>query len=296
MDMHTTPTPHALHAAPTHEFRHALNPFAMLRNLWHYRDLIRQFTIREVLGRYRGSFLGFFWTFVSPLLMLGVYASVFGILMKHKNPDGTDKDMLQFTIELFCGMILFTVFSETLGRAPTLITGNINYVKKVVFPLEVLPAAAFGCSLIHSLISTLVLLAGIGLHSLFYVNHFSWTMLLYPVAILPLLMLCSGLAWIVASLGVFVRDLAQIVTFVIQLLMFTTPIFYQIDDFPKDYRWIFNLNPLALIITDARRTLIWCQQPAWWPGWVAVTALCFAVMLLGYAWFMHSKKYLADII
>ena len=279
-------TPQAQHPGSTSEFLRHLNPATMARELWGYRDLIRQFTIREVLGRYRGSFLGFFWSFISPLLLLSVYAFVFGTLIKKK-----DEDPINFAMELFCGMIIFTIFSETVMRSPQLIVSNVNYVKKVVFPLEVLPAAIFGCSLIHGLISTSVLLAGLGL----VMHHASWTMLYLPLVLLPLLMFCCGLAWIAAALGVFMRDLAQIVTFIIQFLMFTTPIFFRVSDFPPENRAIFNFHPLALVITDARRVLIWNGAP-WWPGWLAVTAIAFVVMMLGYAWFMHSKQFFADVI
>lgn len=280
------------------EFLRDLNPFRMLANLWRYRDLIRQFTIREVLGRYRGSYLGVFWSFISPLLMLSVYAFVFGVIFEARfnpnpllePPKGFDPE---FALTLFCGMIVFNIFGETLMRAPTLITGNANYVKKVVFPLEILPVAALGSSLIHAAVSTLVLLAGLAVfHQSF---TFSSNFFLAVPAFLPLIMLCCALAWIIASLGVFLRDLAQLISFIVQFMMFLTPIFYSAERVPQEYRWIMNLNPLAVIMTDARRALIW-NAPLWWPGWYSVTAISLILLLLGYAWFMHSKKFFADVL
>src|SRR5215217_279547 len=156
---------------------HYLNPIAMAHNLWHHRDLIRQFTRREIEGRYRGSFLGLFWSFVNPLVLLLIYTFVFGVVFKSRWPNARTDNLSEFAVTLFCGLIAFNIFGESIGRAPLIVVGVPNYVKKVVFPLEILAVSALGTALFH---------AGIGLLMLIAVNLLSggalpWTIVLLPV-------------------------------------------------------------------------------------------------------------------
>jgi lipopolysaccharide transport system permease protein len=268
-----------------------LNPLHLVRNLWSHHDLIRQFTSREVEGRYKGSFLGLFWSFVTPLVMLLIYTFVFGVVFKAKWPNAKTGSLSEFAVTLFCGLIAFNIFSECIGRAVALITSVPNYVKKVVFPLEILPISVLGTALFHGGISLGVLLVANVLVS----GVLHWTLVLLPLVLLPLLCLTLGLTWFLASLGVFVRDIGYTVTLALQMLFFLTPIFYAVENIPEPYRTIISLNPLTPIVQDLRRVVLWGSLPAW--NELALLILgSGAVMILGYAFFMKTKKAFADVL
>jgi lipopolysaccharide transport system permease protein len=270
---------------------HFLNPIKMVRNLWHHRDLIRQFTHREIEGRYRGSFLGLFWSFVNPLVLLLIYTFVFGVVFAARWPNAKTDNLSEFAITLFCGIIAYTIFSESVGKAATLVVGVPNYVKKVVFPLEALPISTLGAALFHAGVSLGILLVA----NLFISGALQWTLVFLPLVILPLLLLCLGLSWFLASLGVFVRDINYTVALVIQVLFFLTPIFYAVENIPEPYRTIISFNPLTPIVENVRRVVLWGLPPLWAELllWIVATG---ALMVLGYAWFMKTKKAFADVI
>jgi lipopolysaccharide transport system permease protein len=271
--------------------RQFLNPLNFARNLWRQRDLVRQFTRREVEGRYKGSFLGLFWSFVNPLVMLLIYTFVFGVVFKSKWPNAKTGSLSEFAVTLFCGLIAFNIFGECIGRASTLVTSVPNYVKKVVFPLEILPISTLGAALFHAGVSLSILLAA----NLLLSGVLPWTIVLLPLVLLPLLFLTLGLTWFLASLGVFVRDIGYTVALVVQVLFFLTPIFYAVENIPEPYRSLINLNPLASVVEDFRRVVLWGVVPDW--GTLAILLLaCGAVMLLGYAWFMKTKKAFGDVL
>jgi lipopolysaccharide transport system permease protein len=270
---------------------HYLNPIAMVRNLWHHRDLIRQFTRREIEGRYRGSFLGLFWSFVNPLVLLLIYTFVFGVVFAARWPNAKTDNLSEFAITLFCGIIAYNLFSECVGKAATLVVGVPNYVKKVVFPLEVLPFSTLGAALFHAGVSLVILLVA----NLLLSGALQWTLVFLPLVILPLLLLCLGLSWFLSSLGVFVRDINYTVGLVVQVLFFLTPIFYAVENIPEPYRTIIGFNPLTPMVEDLRRVVLWGLPPLW-PElgfWIIATGV---LMVLGYAWFMKTKKAFADVI
>lgn len=269
-----------------------INPLFILNNLWRHRELTQRLASREVLSRYQGSFLGVFWSFLIPLLMLGVYTFVFTVIIpaRYGIKQG-DVPKGEFAVTLFCGLVIFNFFAETVTRAPLLVVGNANYVKKVVFPLEVLPVSVLLANLIHLLISTIILILGL----VVLLGHFSLYMLFFPLALLPLFMLTSGLSWIIAAMGVYIRDISQIIVVAMQFLMFMTPIFYSTEVVPEQYAWVFFLNPLAIIVNEARRAMIWDQSPNWLQ-WGVLTGATFVFMILGYAWFMVHKPKFADMI
>ena len=268
-----------------------VNPLHLLRNLWHNRDLLGQFTRREIEGRYKGSFLGLFWSFVTPLVMLLIYTFVFGVVFKSKWPSAKTGSLSEFAVTLFCGLIVFNIFSESVGRAAALVTSVPNYVKKVVFPLEILPISGLGAALFHGGVSLCILLVA----NLLVSGALQWTLLVLPLVLLPLLFLTLGLTWFLASLGVFVRDIGYTVTLVVQMLFFLTPIFYAIENIPEPYRAIIGLNPLTPIVEDFRRVVLWGSLPAW-GGLALLIVGSGAVMILGYAWFMKTKKAFADVL
>ena len=269
---------------------HAVNPIAQVRNIWHSRDLIWQMTKREVVGRYRGSVLGLFWSFFNPVLMLIIYTFVFSVVFKARW--GTDgESRFEFALILFCGLIVFNLFAECLTRAPVLIVSNVNYVKKVVFPLEILPLVTMGAALFHGIVSLGVLLV-------FYVlvsASLHWTIIFAPLVMLPLLLTTLGLSWFLASLGVFVRDVAQSIGLLVTVLMFLSPIFYPVASLPEKYRIFIYMNPLTVIIEQMRDVLIWGKTPSW-PGWCVMMVVGIAIAWLGLVWFQKTRKGFADVL
>ena len=268
-----------------------LNPVAMARNLWRHRELIRQFTRREIEGRYKGSFIGIFWSFINPLVLLLIYTFVFGVVFKARWPNAKTDNLGEFALTLFCGLICFTIFSDCISRAPGSIINVPNYVKKVVFPLEILAVSALGSALFHALISLIILLCA----NVLLNGALQWTLLLLPIVVLPLVFFSLGLSWFLASLGVFIRDISYTVILVVQVLFFLTPIFYPLEAIPEPYQAFIRLNPLTSAVENFRRVILWGWQPSWigLMLWLLATG---AVMILGYAWFMKTKKAFADVI
>ena len=268
-----------------------LDPIRMVRNLWGHRELVGRLTVQEVAQRYQGSYLGIVWSFIIPILMLVVYAFVFSVIFPARWGGGTGaRRPGEFALTLFAGLIPFNMFSEVVNRGPSIVLTMPNYVKKVVFPLEILPVVAVGSAVVHSLISAAILFV-----SLFFLSSVSPAVVLLPLAYLPLVFLTLGLTWFLASLGVYVRDIGQVISVFTQALFFLSPIFYPVSAVPEGLRFILYANPMTAILDGFRRTILWGAAPAWgtWAGLMAGTAL---VALLGYAWFMQTKKGFADVM
>jgi len=246
---------------------------------------------REVVGRYKGSVMGLLWSFINPVLMLTVYTFVFSVVFRAKWGGAEDESKTSFALVLFSGLIMHSLLAEVLNRAPTLILGNVNYVKKVIFPLEILPVIAIGASLFHSSISIMVLLA------LFLTinGYLYWTLILTPIIIFPLVLLTLGLAWILASLGVYVRDIGQSISIITTVMLFLSPIFFPISAIPENYQIYIMMNPLTFIIEQAREVLIWGHLPNW-GGLAAYTLIAAIFSWLGFAWFQKTRKGFADVI
>ncbi len=276
---------------------HAAHPTsmaAMLRSLWGNRVLISQMSRREVIGRYKGSVMGLLWSFLNPLFMLVVYTFFFSVVFKSRwaaAPAGTEESKTLFAVLLFVGMIVHSLFAEVLNRAPNLILGNVNYVKKVVFPLEVLPVISMGTALFHSLVSICVLLL------VFFVTngYLHWTLVFLPFILLPLVIFTVGLAWILASFGVFVRDVGQSIGLGMTVMLFLSPVFYPVSALPESMRPWMLANPLTFIIEQARAVLIWGQLPNW-SGLLLYTLVASFVAWLGYVWFQKTRKGFADVL
>jgi lipopolysaccharide transport system permease protein len=236
--------------------------------------------------------MGLAWSFFNPVLMLIVYTFVFSVIFKSRwGGAGADDSKTQFALLLFVGMLVMGFLSDVLNRAPGLITGNVNYVKKVVFPLEVLPVMAVCSALFHSLISLGVLFGAFVLFN----GTLQWTLVFIPLVLLPLVFLASGLAWVLASLGVFLRDIGQFVGIVTTGLMFLSPVFYPISAVPEQFRPYIMANPLTFIIEQAREVLIWGHSP-YWLGLGLYTLVSLAVAWAGYAWFQKTRKGFADVL
>ena len=257
---------------------------------WRNRQLIVQLTKRDVLGRYRGSMMGLAWSFFNPLIMLTVYTFVFSVVFKARwSVAGEDK--VNFAIILFVGLIAYGLFAECINRAPSLILSNSNYVKKVVFPLEILPSVALGSALFHSAVSLAVLLTA----QLLINQRLPWTVVFFPIILLPLLLATMGFAWLLSALGVYVRDMGQITTIFTTVLMFLSPLFYPLSALPKSYQLWLRLNPLTFIIEEGRNVLIFGKTPDW-IVWGLAVAGSLLVCAGGFWWFQKTRKGFADVL
>lgn len=253
-------------------------------------QLIAQMTRREVIGRYKGSVLGLLWSFLNPVFMLVVYTFVFSVVFKARW-GGADESRTQFAVVLFAGLIVHGLFAEVVNRAPNLILGNVNYVKKVVFPLEILPVVAMGSALFHALVSLIVLIVAFFIFN----GYVPWTVIFIPAVLLPLVIGTLGLAWILASLGVFARDVGQLMGTITTVLLFLSPIFFPISALPEFLQPWMLLNPLTFIIEQARDVLIWERLPDW-RGLSLYFAGALFVAWFGYFWFQKTRKGFADVL
>ena len=274
-----------------------LNPARMVRILWEHRELTRNFARRDLAERHKGALLGVAWNVISPLLSLAVYTVVFGLIFGASWGRGNPPlpKFVDFPLTLLAGSAIFQMFAESANRASTLVSSRPNLVRRVVFPLEILPVAAVRAGLVHTLIIVGILLVvlaavtgGSGMH---------WTIVLLPAVLAPLVMVCLGVSWALAAVGVFVRDVRHIVAVVTQLLMFTTPLFYPLDRISPEQVWlrrVIETTPLSVLVESGRRVVLWGEAPDWWRlGWVTVFAA--VVMMGGFFVFSAMRRSMADV-
>jgi lipopolysaccharide transport system permease protein len=231
------------------------------------------------------------WSLVNPLLMLAVYTFVFGFVFKAKWGSGGAGGPAQFALVLFAGLIVFNLFSECITRAPGLIVSQPNLVKKVVFPLELIPVVQLGSALFHALVSIAVLLVA------FLVVHGlpPASALLLPLVLLPLCCLCLGLTWFLAALGVYLRDIGQAIGILTSALMFLSPLFFPLSALPETAQQLVLLNPLSIPIEETRAVLLWGSAPHWLPL-LAYSVFALASMHMGYWWFQRTRNGFADVL
>lgn len=265
-------------------------PSALIKTMLMHRRLIYTLTKREVISRYRGSMLGLLWSFFTPVLMLVVYTFVFSVVFQAKWSEGqTSKSA--FALVLFSGLIIFNLFSECINKAPGTIIANANYVKKVIFPLEILTWVNMGAALFHFFISCVVWLV-------FYVIEVGMphlTLLLLPLVLIPLILMTAGLSWFLAALGVYIRDVSQLVGIITMVLMFLSPIFFPTSALPASIRSWLLLNPLAHFIEQARAVMYWGVVPdmgSWLIGLVISSIIAWG----GFYFFQKTRKGFADVI
>lgn len=265
-------------------------PAEMFASLWRNRGLTYALAKREVIGRYKGSILGLFWSFFNPLFMLSIYTFIFSVVFKARWQGGSGSKT-EFALILFAGLIVFNLFAECFSRAPSLIVSNANYVKKVVFPLEILPLVGLCSAMFHALISLGVWLVA---YLLLY-GMLHWTVLLIPLVFFPLSMFIIGLSWILASLGVYLRDVSQFVGIITTVTMFLSPIFYPVSALPEKYRHFLLLNPLGPAIEQIRGMLFWGRLPGM-GGYFLYLGGMLLIAWFGFAWFQKTRKGFADVL
>lgn len=265
-------------------------PIEMFASLWRNRSLILASAKRDVLGRYRGSAVGLLWSFFNPVLMLAVYTFVFGEIFKTRWSSGSESK-IEFALVLFVGLIVFNLFSECINRAPVLVVSKENYVKKVVFPLEILPFVELLSALFHGAISLCVWLLAYSI----LIGMPPVTVLYLPVIVIPFLLFILGLSWGLASLGVFVRDVGQFIGIATTFLLFLSPVFYPVTAWPQSYRYLIYINPITPAVEAARAVLYFGETPSfmllgfYW-------AIAFMIAWFGFAWFQKTRKGFADVM
>ena len=266
------------------------SPMGAVRSLWTNRQLIARMGQREIIGRYKGSAMGLAWSFITPLFMLAIYTFVFSVVFQARW--GTSEESkTQFAVVLFAGLIVHTLFSDVINRAPQLVLGNVNYVKKVVFPLEILPVVQLLSATFHALVNVAVLIAA----QLVFQGSLPITALLLPVVLLPFLLLTLGLAWCLASLGVFVRDVGQTISLITSVMLFMSPVFFPVQSLPPALQPWMHLNPLTFVIEQVREVVVWGRLPDW-QGLAVYSLASIATAWLGFAWFQKTRKGFADVL
>jgi lipopolysaccharide transport system permease protein len=260
------------------------------KNLSNLSTLIFEMARRDIIGRYKGSTLGLLWSLFNPLFMLAVYTFAFGFIFKAKWP-GLNDDPFSFAITLFPALLVFNFFSECASRSPSIIISNPSYVKKVVFPLQVLPLIISLSALFHFLVGFVVwCIAFFVLFGKLYL-----TILLLPFVLLPLILFSLACSWVLTSLGVYLRDIQQIISVVTSALIFLSPVFYPIESVPENYRSFIMANPLTQYVETIRGIMVFGTIPNFL-DWFFSLFLASLLAFIGYWWFAVTRKGFADVI
>lgn len=264
-----------------------LNPLRITADIWHNRYLLGQLIKRDVLLRYRGAMFGVLWIFLSPLIMLTIFAFIFGQIFQARWPQ--QESGVPFWLLLYSGLIAFNVFAETISRAPTSVRSYPSFVKKIIFPVNILPVVPLGAALVHGGFNFIILVAALAL-----AGHLHAEIFLFPLLVAPLLLLALGLSWFFAAWGVFLKDMTQIVPVFVQMLLFMSPVFYPVSAVPEMLRPLYQYNPLGVVIETSRSAII--GQPIGWGAWGIALGFCLVIATLGYAFFQHSRDEFADAL
>ncbi|NLA67040.1 MAG: ABC transporter permease [Gammaproteobacteria bacterium] len=263
------------------------NPFAAFGR---HRNLTRELVRNEILGRYRGATFGMLWSLMSPFLMLVVYTIAFGSILRGRWPQ-VGETHAEFGLVIFVGIFVHGFFGECFTRAPRLMLENANYVKRVVFPLDILPWTMVLAGLFHLAMNVLVFC----LLSFFVYRQLSPLVVLLPLVLAPLVLLTVAVSWVMASLGVYLRDIAQVAPVVSTALFFLSSAIIPVDAVPDQYQAVFRLNPLTFFIDQARAVALWGQQPDWAAlGWAALGGL--VAVFAAHAWFRRTSRGFADVL
>jgi lipopolysaccharide transport system permease protein len=264
-----------------------LNPWRIVSDLWRHRYLLGQLVKRDVLLRYRGAMFGVLWIFLSPLFMLVIFAFVFGQVFQARWPqqDGNTP----FWLLLFSGLITFNLFAETVSRAPGAVRSYPSFVKKIIFPVHILPVVPLGAAVVHGAFNLLLLVVALA-----WAGNLHLRLLLFPLLVLPVCLLALGLAWFVAAWGVFIKDMTQIVPMFVQMLLFLSPVFYPAGAVPAGLRNFYQYNPLSIAIETTRAAV--SGQAIDWASWGMASGLCLVAFVAGYGFFQHSREEFADAL
>lgn len=273
---------------------HRTSPSALISSLVANRALLRQMVVRDISSKYRGASLGLIWSIITPLILLAVYTFIFTVVFQAKWQEAGVADnshSTNFALFAFLGLICFNFFAECVVRAPGLLTANVNLVKKVIFPLEIFPFIVVGSAFFHFLVNLLIFASAF----FFVFKYIPIGLLLVPLVLSPLVLLICGLIWLLSSLGVFLRDIGQIIQPLITVLMLLSPIFYPVSALPQSFQAAMHLNPLTFVIESMRR-VVFAQQPVDMFYYLLYCLLSLMVFLIGFVWFQKSRRLFADVI
>ncbi|TFZ05156.1 ABC transporter permease [Ramlibacter henchirensis] len=273
--------------------RQGRSPAALVHAVWKHRALVRTLAVREIRGRYQGSMGGMLWSVAVPLLMLAIYTFVFSVVFKARWDQGASAadDRTAHAFMLFAGLIVHGLFAEVISRAPQLIPSNPNFVKKVVFPLETLPIVCVLAAVFQAVVSLVILLAA----QLIFTGRLQPSAVYVIPVLLPFVVLTTGAAWILCSIGVFVRDLAQLTGIIAMLAMFMSPVFFPLSALPANLQPWMMANPLTFVIEQTRTVLLLGGQPHW-PALALYSLLACLVAWLGFACFQLARRKFADVL
>lgn len=270
-----------------------LNPFMPFRELKEHQLLWKNLLKRRLTHAYHGSLLGGLWSVIQPLFMLVVYLYVFRVVFKVRWDAAAEASDSMFAVIMFCGLAFFNIFSEAVNASAGIMCANVNFVKKTVFPLELLPLTqSCGAAILGGIWFILIFLANLCLNGW---DAISWQLLLFPVIFLLFILFVSGICLIVASLGVYFRDTQFICSMVLHVLFFTTPIFYPVSAVPERFRWILKINPFSMFVDTGRSVLIYGEAPAF-STFVILGLLAIGFWQIGWSWFHTTGKGFADVL
>ncbi|MDX1959921.1 MAG: ABC transporter permease [Leptospiraceae bacterium] len=264
--------------------------YSLIISIHKNKNLIYQMTRRSLESKYKGSILGFFWSLVNPLLMLTVYTFAFSVVFKSKW--GLEQEgHFDFALILFASLIVFNIFGESVKESSIIITNNASYVKKVIFPLELLPIINLLSTLVNAGTSLIIMIVMF----LLLRHEIPFTIVFFPLVVIPLIFISTGISYLLASLGVFIRDIGQVVSHIVTILLFTSPIFFSIDRVPELFKKFIFLNPIGLLVEEARKVLVFGKHPDWIILGI-YTIAGYLVLSIGYFVFQKLRKGFADVL
>ena len=264
-----------------------------LEELLSEKEIIKQLIVRDISLKYRGSKLGIWWTAINPLLMLAVYTLVFSQVFKARWGINTDETQgpIYFGLNIFCGLIIFNLFAECTIKSPNLICSNPNFVKKIIFPISTLGVTIVGSALIQSAINCLVLV----IVQIVLTHNFQISTILIPIIWLPIALKCLGITWVLSVIGVYIKDIGQVVNPLTNMMMFLSPIFYPSEALPEKIRWLTSVNPLTFGIEETRNAIIKGQ---WTNAQDLIIQIIGSLVICqgGYWLLTKNKRYFGDLV
>lgn len=273
------------------QITYSTSPKKLAHSVWRHRSLIEQMVFREIAGRYKGSIFGIGWSFFNPILMLLVYTFVFSFVFKARWGVTSIDSEVDYALLIFVGLIIHSFFAEVLYKSPNLILCNTNFVKKVVFPLEVLTIIIFCVALLHTFISLLLVIIAFALLN----GYLNWSVLYTPITLFPLLPMTLGISWFLASLGVYFRDIEQVIGSILMMLLFLAPVFYPLTSLPELPKNILFLNPITLPIQETRSVMLFGDTPNW--AFLSIyTVISLIICWIGFWCFQKMRRGFADVI
>ncbi|OBU42445.1 ABC transporter permease [Photobacterium damselae] len=256
-----------------------------------HKQLFVQMVKREIASRYRGSSLGMFWSILNPLLMLSVYTFVFSIVFKAKWGGGDGETESSFAVILFAGLMIHGFLAEVLLLSPNSISGNSNYVKKVIFPIEILNLVNVSAALFNLFISVVVLIA----IAIITGTKIHYTIIYAPLVLAPLVVLSIGVGWLVSSLGVYLKDINQLMGVITSVLLFISPVFFSLDNIPAEFKQMVFFNPLTIIIEQFRGAVLWGRIPDFYQLTI-YTLIAITFTVISFFIFSKLKKGFSDVL